>query len=237
MPAKPFVFGTFFAPQTPASLSNLVFWCKYNTGHYQDSSLTTPATGTDPVGGWQDQSGNGNHLVQATGVWRPLLDSGAVHFDGTEDYLATSASFTLKPFTFFGLVNLDAIGTYFILGAGGQDGMNLQVTDAAPDTLTLVKQFTAVIATSSYVPTASAWVRFIATYDGSGNYAFYVNGATEGTGTNDTAIDSEQIVLGAIIQGGSPQFFLDGQVKDCGVYSDVKSGADITLIDDYLATL
>lgn len=53
----------------------------------------TIATG---VSQWDDQSGNGRHLVQATGTKQPALQAdGSILFDGAADFLKTSA-FTLN---------------------------------------------------------------------------------------------------------------------------------------------
>lgn len=78
---------------SPASISGLTSWQRADKDVYQDSGLTTPATADgDPVGGWVDQTGNGNHLVQSTGASRPVLKltvvngRNAVRFDGVDDY-------------------------------------------------------------------------------------------------------------------------------------------------------
>jgi len=87
---------------TPPSSPSLVSWMSSDTGLFQDSALTTPATAdNDPVGGWQDRSGAGHHLIQATSTARPALKLAqvngrpSVRFDGTSDYLRTL--FSLPP--------------------------------------------------------------------------------------------------------------------------------------------
>jgi hypothetical protein len=228
MPAKPFVFGTFYTSVAlPSSLSDLAIWNRYNTGHFQDSGLTTPATGTDPVGGWSDQSGNSNHMTQGTAGDRPVLASNAVDFVSS-DFLTAASALTLKPATFFCLINFDTLsGAKRLLGGGGST-LSVHHNNAS---LILAKHDVLDIATSSVTLTTGAYTRIIISYDASGNYAFTVNGATEGTGTNDTAISS-----GAPILGG-PAVFVDGQIKDWGLYTAAKTGADITVIDNYLASL
>src|SRR5262249_3142078 len=55
----------------PLTLTNLSLWLKGDAGTYQDSGFVTPATADgDPVGGWQDQSGNVRHFAQATAANR-----------------------------------------------------------------------------------------------------------------------------------------------------------------------
>jgi len=81
------------APSAP-DLANLKVWLKADAGTFQDSLFATPASANnDPVGGWQDQSGNGNHVIQATAGKRPLLKTAAqnglptITFDGVDDFL------------------------------------------------------------------------------------------------------------------------------------------------------
>jgi len=59
---------------------------------FQDSGGTTQVTSTSqPVGLWQDKSGNGNHLLQSTSAHRPITTtiSGKQYilFDGVDDDL------------------------------------------------------------------------------------------------------------------------------------------------------
>jgi len=85
---------------TPKSLSGLVVWLKSGTGLFQESTFATPSiANNDPIGGWQDQSGQGNHVVQTTASKRPSILTNAVNgwsgvnFDGVDDQLL-SANFT-----------------------------------------------------------------------------------------------------------------------------------------------
>jgi len=97
-------FGTF----TPASISGLVGWWHTGAGLFQDSGLTTPATANDdPIGGWQDQSGNNRNLLQTTSGRRPLLKTNTLNsrstilFDGSDDYLTTGAFTFNQPETIY----------------------------------------------------------------------------------------------------------------------------------------
>jgi len=84
---------TLFADDTggwwdPADMSTL----------FQDSAGTTPVTAADqPVGRANDKSGNGSHLLQATGTQRPFLRNiGALwwlEFDGVDDFLQAAFTF------------------------------------------------------------------------------------------------------------------------------------------------
>jgi hypothetical protein len=72
-----------FTPTPPAfsppQSGNLKLWLKADTGVFSDTALTTPQLlNGGAVGGWQDQSGNGNHATQATNSQQPTLQYNAV---------------------------------------------------------------------------------------------------------------------------------------------------------------
>lgn len=77
--------NTFSSTLSPGAYPSLVGWYRYGAG-------ITIATG---VSQWNDQSGNGYNLVQATGALQPVLQSdNTILFNGTTQYL--QASFTLN---------------------------------------------------------------------------------------------------------------------------------------------
>ena len=84
-----------------ATGAGLKLWLRADRGLFQDSGGTTPATADgDPVGLWQDGSGQGNHVSQATASKRPTLRLGVtpsgrpvVRFDGVDDWLGAASNF------------------------------------------------------------------------------------------------------------------------------------------------
>lgn len=57
---------------TPIDPAGLKLWLKSDAGLFQDSAGNTPvANDGDPVGLWQDQSGQGNHASQSDDAMRP----------------------------------------------------------------------------------------------------------------------------------------------------------------------
>jgi hypothetical protein len=94
---------------SPADISGLKLWLKADGTLWQDSARTTPASADgDPVGAWDDASGEGNHVLQTTNGLRPLLKINivngepAVLFDGSDDYLDGSyAAAVPQPRTLF----------------------------------------------------------------------------------------------------------------------------------------
>ena len=214
--------------------TGLKAWVVQGVGLFQDSGKTTPASATsDPVGAWADQSGNGNDLLEPTSGKRPIRQAdGSVTFDGTDDELHMAGAMTLKPATFFCVVDLVSTSPQNpLLGSTGVTG-GLGV--GCNTTFIQLQEFgVAVIATSSIQIAAATPTRIIVTYDGSGNYSFLVNGSSGGTGTNNVSIASVTPCIG---NPGSAQF-LGGNLKTWGVYDNALSGGDITALDAYLASL
>lgn len=177
---------------------------------------------------WNDKSGNGNHLAQATAgqratyvaadgtIGRPCGD-----FDGTDDkYLLNGlgvdggAAGDYTEYTVFAVFKFDGTGNYGLLectdvsqaGFSGldlfHDGSGMQF--AAPSG---AKECAA-----AYTATTWAWVLGIH-YGGSRR--LYVNGALVDT---DTGADNPNAlvlaIMGALWNGGTPQYFLDGRIAD-----------------------
>ncbi len=57
--------------------ANLLAWYKADAGTFTTDVGTTVATDGSRVGRWEDQSGNGHHLVRTANTTRPVLESGA----------------------------------------------------------------------------------------------------------------------------------------------------------------
>lgn len=83
--------------------ANIVCLHDWNSTFFQDSGATTPATGTDPVGYWQDRSGNGYHATRASDTTRPTLTTqngkNVLNFDGANDWLHLALSEIAGTFT------------------------------------------------------------------------------------------------------------------------------------------
>lgn len=83
---------------TPKSISGLALWLDASDAStlYQNSDGTTPATTAgDPVGYWQDKSGNGRNATQSTAANRPTIGTIAsargLVFDSTDSLLSTAS--------------------------------------------------------------------------------------------------------------------------------------------------
>ena len=82
---------------SPSSISGLQLWLDATTGLFDATSGGSPVT-TDgaTVARWEDQSGSGYHVTQATLASRPVLKTGirnsknAIRFDGSNDGLVSA---------------------------------------------------------------------------------------------------------------------------------------------------
>ena len=75
---------------TPAQLPGLVAWYRADVGVYTDTGCSTPATNTQTIACWADQSGNGANLIQATGANQPeFLSTG---YDGKQTVQCNAAT-------------------------------------------------------------------------------------------------------------------------------------------------
>lgn len=78
-------------PSYPPQKAALQVWLDAAVGTYQDAAMTTAAVAdADPIGGWADQSGKGNHATQATAGLRPVLK--LAQLNGKPSVLWTAAS-------------------------------------------------------------------------------------------------------------------------------------------------
>jgi len=113
----------------PNSISGLKLWLKGDAGVFSDAGIT-PAVADGTVQQWNDQSGNGNHVSEATLGARPLFKTGIlngrsiVRFDGSNDRLSVSLSPTIgQPTTIYIVMKVIA-GAYYFYGkndGGGSD--------------------------------------------------------------------------------------------------------------------
>ena len=94
------------------SIVGLEIWLKGNTSVFSDAG-TTLAVNSDPAYQWNDQSENGNHLVQSTLGNRPIFKTSilngkpVIRFDATDDYMDRTYSSALsQPSTIFVVVNI-----------------------------------------------------------------------------------------------------------------------------------
>lgn len=112
----------------PSTLSPS-WWFKADGTLWQDSARTTPAAANaDPVGAWDDASGNARHALQATAGKRPTLRTNVrrgkavVRFDGVDDFLAIATVPTASARTFVAVIKKATAAQGISQTAIGLDG-------------------------------------------------------------------------------------------------------------------
>ncbi len=100
--------GLFGGGEIPLTIDGLQLWVKADEGVFQNSVKSVRATSDgDVIGVWEDQSGNGNDISQATTANKPILkldilnSRPIIRFDGTDDRLINSTFSLSQPFTTF----------------------------------------------------------------------------------------------------------------------------------------
>jgi hypothetical protein len=223
------------APFSPADIAGLMLWVKADGTLWQDDMRTTPVTSdSDPVGAWDDESGLGSHLLQATGTKRPLYKTGvqnslpAVRFDLADDFLRTTANPGAQPIHIFAACKGQNTantamwdgdsGSRCMLGRDAGQAGQIQLYNGS--------------AWAGGSHTAGTFSLYEALSNGSSS-SIYVNASAVATGLNPgTSGLTSGFTLGGIYAGGG------GSLVDCGellIYqgADV-SGADLTNLRDYL---
>tara|TARA_R110000824_G_scaffold397267_3_gene599864 strand:+ start:7629 stop:9770 length:2142 start_codon:yes stop_codon:yes gene_type:complete len=135
----------------PNQIANLAVWLRADSG-------VTYSKSTKKVSAWDDQSGNSNDLSQPTSAIQPkrysyggASDKTRIDFDGTDDYIRTTASSPITTdFTIFTVAKVEPVtpaftntySSHFTLSAdvceignpaGGAGGQLFSFTDGAND--------------------------------------------------------------------------------------------------------
>ena len=236
-------------PFTPASISGLQLWLDASDSStlFQNSNGTTPATADgDPVGYWQDKSGNANHCVQSDGTKKPQLKTGiqnsrnVVRLDGSNDNLKSLTGGTDSNCTLF-VVNkkLTAVVNNFMLFSMGQEQTGkrrcLWHYPSAPG----------YIAFNGYNADYSHLIPNLTIQQNVTNISqFKKNGNTISLSKNDNSYNS--FTIGSIVAHTASSIFVgtnnaeteayNGDYCEILYYTSLVSDSDRTLILDYLNT-
>ena len=205
----------------PTSLGGLVAWYQFNTG------ITVTGAG---VSVWTDQSGNSNHLLQATDTNRPAKQSdGSILFDGVDNYLKTVAFTLNQPTTvyFLGkqvtwttsdkLIDGDSYQVAAINQTGSSPGLRIiaGLEAAANDNLAL-----------------DTYGVISAVFDGASSL-LQIDNTTPTTGDAGTS-NAGGITLGA---AGNNLQFAHTQIKEVVIYSVAHDASTRRQVIDYLSNV
>lgn len=217
----------------PGAASNKHIQFNADTGTFENDAGTDPTENNDNLAFWDDQSGNGFDATQTTDTKRPTwlsagLDSQpVVDFPDTalEEMSVASSDATIKPFSVIAVVSPDNFtDEHTILGASASGGIQWRI-DITTGKISLLKGGVASIGTSSTALTSGQFSVVGVTYDASGNFAFYLNGAADGTGTNDQTFSASNFNIGNKDSGTE---FFGGPIADIYVFDTaIKTSAEM----------
>jgi hypothetical protein len=218
----------------PTDVTGLQLWLKADAGLYQDAAKTTPATlDDDPVGAWEDQSGNGEDATQATASKRPLLKlaivngQSVIRFDGTDDTLKSGTFTTIQPqviILVFKQVSWTS-GRYVFDGQSNVRCGALQTGTAGN-----VQQVTG--------PAATPGVNFGTTVFSIGVFRFADAGGyirRNGSQTNQTGGTGEDVTALRLAARGDDSLYSATDMAEVLLYDDSPTIAQIQQIEQYLA--
>ena len=230
----------------PSQLPGLAAWFAADQQTYQDTGLSTPAVlDGDPVGGWFDLSGSGNHVTQATaankGTLKLNIQNGrpAVLFDGTDDYLASAVS----PITgssgrsFFGVINNVAnTSSNYIFDFSFTAPSNLNAFAITPEVGVRIKGANRLFTSGQLPNNNTAFVLLGVVYQAGADIstvAAYVNGtalaeSSHTAGVPNTANGGLTIANGSL---GGPMNMYAGEIV---VYNRALTDAEVAQVNAYL---
>tara|TARA_Y100000004_G_scaffold165941_1_gene197206 strand:- start:490 stop:1827 length:1338 start_codon:yes stop_codon:yes gene_type:complete len=199
-----------------------------------DDDVFTYSSGT-LVSEWRDKSGKGNHVANGTATDQPsrnatLNSKSVVNFDGTDDYLQSSASLDLSSgHTMFAVVNCDN---------GSSDAGLISINGNLSNGITIHNGGTAYFyyGSGGYHTTQSTGGTgvdniFTKVWNGttSGNRISYKNG-TQGT-SSGTMSSSHST---GVYRLGKQTTYLDGKIAEIIIYERILTDAEITKVHNYL---
>ena len=224
---------------TPADLTGNQVWLEADIEVYSDAGSTLCDTDGQNVQQWNDQTSNGYDVsAGTTPLYKTAIKNSlpVVRFgiDGFGDPLTsnldTSAlSNNLKPFTIAMVIQSRSVTTdNTIIGGTSDAGISVDISGSH---FRLLKQATTLIGSNTATISVDTWYILVVTYDGSGNYAFRVNGADDGSGTSDQTFSGSNTRIGVDAAGTGARF--QGDMGSLLINSTVLSSGNIAALENY----
>jgi hypothetical protein len=220
-------------PPIPMQITGLKVWLDPTVGVLKTISGSVAAADGETVERWEDQSGQGNHVDQATSGSRPVYHTNivnslpAVQFDGsTPTHLKNTGLSLTQPNTIFAVAYSNSIANSRWITDG---------TGAARNILGHHTQKWIAYSTSFLGNTAAStmtWVYLTGLFNGASS-KMRASGA-ESTG-NPGVTALTDLFVGAE-QGLTPGVSWQGYIAELLIYNSALSATDITTIETYLAT-
>ena len=187
-----------------------------------------------PVKRWEDRSGNGRHLVQATianqPIWRAsiLNGLGVVDFDGVSDYIAASGLLMGSTYTCGALTERSGSANRYLIGAGAAPGSVALISRYADDFEFYGASPRITIAASG---AAASGFHSVAFGGNSGGMATRFDGAASTTSATAAPTGDGDFTIGA--PSGVASDYFDGQVSEV-VLSTAYGASVLASLDSYL---
>lgn len=209
-------------------------WFRFLPTDSTSAVTATLASGLTAYYKFDEESGN---AIDATGNYNATSDfsiskgvtgkiNTAYAFDGSQSQVQIPNVISTNVFSIGAWVYTISATIQTIL-SGQTTGMpDFQIN--ANGTLDLLSRATKDIASSTGAITYGAWNYVSVTFDASGNYVFYINGASAGSGNNPTTFTnlSSNYYIGTLV--GASQF--NGSIDELGIWSRaITSGDDTNL--------
>ncbi len=213
----PYSVTTETIPEPP---SGSAFWMKPDTG--------LPASVSDPVSTWVDQSGNGRDFVQASGTLQPLRAALGILPDGSNDYMAITGYAPTTDLTLWWVLDTSgsAPGVLRCLFGTGQPQWFVLFDPAGPTWSFGLGHAT--------VSTNRAWntvSRIVMIRDtGTNNISVYLNGVDSGLSGVVNMFAPGDFAL--FYRGIGGELWADN-VKSCGGYESVLPAPDLAVLESY----
>ena len=217
---------------SPTDLTGLVLWLDAS-----DAGSITESGGA--VSQWNDLSGNGYHVSQATEAFKPTLSVGAINGldalnfpdDPTKMSATGVTSLAWKPATVFVVAKINNSATDKTFIAQGDSGY-FQFRATSAEKLGLLKSSAVNLGESTTANSTAVASLSVVTYDNSGNYAFFTDRAANGSGTNNqTLTASTNIYVG---NRQTAENFL-GDIAEILVYDTALGTTDRQAAENYLS--
>lgn len=224
---------------SPSSLPNLALWLK--------ADAITGLTDGQSVATWNDSSGNGRNVTQATGVYQPTYKTNiingkpVVRFDGSNDHLLQPV-ITGDPTAlslFVAAKRAASAGGQVLWGHRSESTRLIQLT--TNDDTTAVWQLRGsgnALQQLLITGTLTNWNIYTATFDKpNNNHVFRLNGGSQQTNTyafGSETMTSTLETIGASNTGGYG-FYFNGDIAEIIVYSRALSTTERQQVEQYLA--
>jgi hypothetical protein len=213
-------------------------------GWWDASDAATITSSAGKVSQWNDKSGGGRHLTQATSAAQPTLATvngrNAIQFDGVDDILSNPSVIptTLDAHAMFVVVRSDGAQstpggyTASALANGDYWGIGLSLLIAYSTNVGLLRSGHGTTPGTSLSPTSGVHL-MSATTTGAGSLLFHYNAVQEATAPTASGVAPPG---GLLTVGANPPAFTKGTVCEALIYNRTITVAERQQIEQYLLT-